>query len=159
MSSYAYCESVHAGGLSPWHIRELDQSGKLKLGGGITTNSLCGRVARGWDLNVPISLGHDKHTCRDCLIEFRAAAARPEGSGEVKTAWLLEAPGPKYVTVDDFGYFEWTTDANEALQYRTEAQAKEAHALLSDPYNTSSEGLFEEAGGAKNVQPREHAWP
>jgi hypothetical protein len=75
-SHYAYCESVHAGSLSPWHIRELDQTGKLRLGGGITTNSLCGRVARGWDLNVPIAFGHDKHTCRDCLVEFRAAALR-----------------------------------------------------------------------------------
>lgn len=77
--SYSYCESVHAGGLSPWHIRKLDRAG-LRLGGGITTNSLCGRVARGWDLNVPMGLAHDKHTCRDCLIEFRAAATRESGS-------------------------------------------------------------------------------
>lgn len=73
LDEYSYCESIHAGPLSPWHIRKL--TGGRKLGGGITTNSLCGRVAQGWDLSVPIALGHDRHTCRECLSEYRVATA------------------------------------------------------------------------------------
>ena len=77
---YTYCESVHATGNSPWHIRKLDQAG-LKLTGGLTTPSLCGRVKPfnidakdrgfgGWDLNVKIMPVHDQHTCAACLAEY-----------------------------------------------------------------------------------------
>lgn len=77
----------------------------------------------------------------------------------MKTAWLLEAPGPKYVTATDEGYFEWTTDANKAQRYASEKHAREAHSLLSDDDFAPSAGLFAEVGGGKNVLVREHAWP
>ena len=66
---YAFCESVHAGPLAPWHIRKLSDTG-LKLRGGIDTPSLCGRVrpfgdesgehrgTGGWDLRVRILPRH-----------------------------------------------------------------------------------------------------
>lgn len=65
---YAYCESVHATPWSRWHLRRLTEEG-LKLGGGVDTQSLCGRVKlrSGWDLDVPISSDHDDHTCPACL--------------------------------------------------------------------------------------------
>lgn len=40
---YAFCELVFATSLRPWCIRKLGKAG-LKLGGGIDTPSLCGRV-------------------------------------------------------------------------------------------------------------------
>ncbi len=40
---YAFCESVHAAPLAAWHIRRVGEAG-LKLGGGIDTPSLCGRL-------------------------------------------------------------------------------------------------------------------
>jgi hypothetical protein len=55
---YAFCESVHAGALAPWHIRRVTPAVGLKIGGGIDTPSLCGMVkaAQGWDLNVRIRM-------------------------------------------------------------------------------------------------------
>lgn len=55
MTTYSFCESVHASGASPWHIRKLDAAG-LKLSGGITSNSLCDRVRMpyGWDLRTEV---------------------------------------------------------------------------------------------------------
>lgn len=53
-----FCESITATSSSPWHVREtLEQ----KFGGGINTNSLCGRVRAsrgGWDLDVPFDSKH-----------------------------------------------------------------------------------------------------
>jgi hypothetical protein len=70
--TYSFCESVHATGTSPWHIRKLDTEGK-KLGGGITTSSLCGRVTRGWDLEAPITRHHlGSHVCPGCRDAFVA---------------------------------------------------------------------------------------
>lgn len=67
---YSFCESVHATGTSPWHIRKLDGEGK-KLSGGITTPSLCTRVTRGWDLEAPITLHHlGSHVCKTCREAF-----------------------------------------------------------------------------------------
>ncbi len=67
---YSFCESVHVTGPSPWHIRKLDPAGRM-LGGGITTPSLCGRVDRGWDLSVVISIHHLGHSCRACVTAFK----------------------------------------------------------------------------------------
>ena len=47
---YAFCETVHASALSPWHIRKLTEQGK-KLGGGADTPSLCG-LKVSWDLRT-----------------------------------------------------------------------------------------------------------
>ena len=49
----SFCESIHATGISPWCVRMLTDKGTF-LGGGVDTESLCGRVrvGLGWDLNV-----------------------------------------------------------------------------------------------------------
>jgi hypothetical protein len=85
---YAFCESVT--GIGPWHIRKLGPAG-LKLGGGIDTPSLCGRLrplgdhtaerlgGGGWDLEVRITpgqltpppVGTIPHVCRDCPGIYR----------------------------------------------------------------------------------------
>lgn len=69
----SFCESVHASGYSRWHIRGLTEAGR-KLGGGIDTPSLCGRVTKGWDLNVPITPQHANHTCSACWDEYAKLA-------------------------------------------------------------------------------------
>lgn len=68
---YVFCESVHASGTSPWHIRKLTEAG-LKLGGGIDTGSLCGHVeaGRGWDLAVEITAHHLAHACKECVENY-----------------------------------------------------------------------------------------
>ena len=71
MARYSFCESISAGPQSPWHLRELTSVGR-KLGGGIDTSSLCGRVKKGWDLEVEITAFHlKKNTCRDCLKRYQ----------------------------------------------------------------------------------------
>jgi hypothetical protein len=69
---FAFCESVHASGTSPWHIRNVFQ--RLHLTGGVDTPSLCGHVkpeVGGWDLNVKITEHHLKHTCPRCVEMYR----------------------------------------------------------------------------------------
>lgn len=73
---YAFCESVHASGLSPWHIRTIDPEKGLKLGGGIYSDSLCGHVHHGWDLNVVITEHHLGHSCPECVRAFREIIQR-----------------------------------------------------------------------------------
>lgn len=65
------CESVHAGPRSPFHIRYLDGAGK-KLGGGITTDSLCGHVkvkVGGWDLEGEFD-ARLPNLCAGCLAKY-----------------------------------------------------------------------------------------
>ena len=72
MPKFSFCESIHAGPKSPWHIRKLTEKGK-KLGGGIDTKSLCNVVNLGWDLEVDINPFHLEHTtCKKCLEVYRA---------------------------------------------------------------------------------------
>lgn len=67
---YSLCESVHASGRSPWHIRKLTAQGKF-LGGGIDTQSLCGHVKYGWDVNVEITPQVlDNCACKECRNLF-----------------------------------------------------------------------------------------
>lgn len=72
---YSFCESVHASSLSPWHIRPLTDAGR-KLGGGVDTPSLCGRVEvdKGWDLSVPFDAKNRAmgSICQKCLEVFNA---------------------------------------------------------------------------------------
>ena len=63
--TFSYCESIAATATSTWHIRKLTSKGR-KLGGGIDTPSLCGRVTSGWDLAVPIGTAPGKHICCEC---------------------------------------------------------------------------------------------
>ena len=76
---YAFCETVTAGGTTPWHIRQLTEKGP-KFGGGADTKSLCGREVA-WDLGVsdsrtsrteilPISPIHLGHCCKKCKESY-----------------------------------------------------------------------------------------
>ena len=63
---YAYCQSNY---VPKWHIRK--HNNKLYLSGGIDTNSLCGFVKQGWDLDYTISSIYDKYICKDCLNKYK----------------------------------------------------------------------------------------
>ena len=78
MSGYSFCESVWAGPKAPWHIRRITDKG-LKLGGGIDTTSLCGRVTNGWDIGVTITRDHLTHSCSRCAELYSVATAREGG--------------------------------------------------------------------------------
>lgn len=68
----SFCESIHATGASPWHVRML--VGEKKLGGGVDTPSLCGRVevGQGWDLQVEPTWDRliQNFVCQRCLKEL-----------------------------------------------------------------------------------------
>jgi len=70
IESLSFCESVTASSLSPWCVRKLTSAGK-KLGGGVDTESLCGRVrlGSGWDLDVEFSVNHPMF-CTKCLKRY-----------------------------------------------------------------------------------------
>lgn len=67
---FVFCESVAATGASPWHIRKLGIKGKM-FGGGIDTESLCGYVKVGWDIDVEITKHHLSHSCPRCVKLYR----------------------------------------------------------------------------------------
>lgn len=69
----SYCESVYATGTSPWHLRRLTAAGR-KLGGGVDTASLCGRVQPpyGWDLESKVDLLKGS-VCLACVAALCAA--------------------------------------------------------------------------------------
>lgn len=68
-SQFAFCESMHATGATPWHIRKLTTQG-LKFGGGADTKALCDRKVA-WDLHVKITSHHLTHCCLKCAQEFK----------------------------------------------------------------------------------------
>ena len=69
MDKYSFCENVHSGPFSRWHIRRLTDEGR-KLGGGADTLSLCGKKVH-WDLGVELKKHHlDHNTCPKCLKKF-----------------------------------------------------------------------------------------
>ena len=67
MDKYSFCEAVLATSVSPWCVRVLTPIGQ-KFGGGVDTDSLCGRVqdGMGWDLPVPFDIDHPS-ICLRCL--------------------------------------------------------------------------------------------
>ncbi len=70
---YSFCESVTATSRSPWCIRVLTEQGQ-KLGGGVDTPSLCGRVqpppkGNGWDLPVVFTVHHPS-ACPKCVEAY-----------------------------------------------------------------------------------------
>lgn len=67
---YAFCETITAGGASPWHIRKLSDRGP-KYSGGADTPALCGREVA-WDLRANITPFRIARCCRKCA----AALAR-----------------------------------------------------------------------------------
>lgn len=73
MTQYSFCESVTASSISPWCIRELDPAIGRKCGGGIDSDSLCGRVKaqHGWDLEVRVHAFHPS-ACPKCGVILNA---------------------------------------------------------------------------------------
>ena len=85
--------------------------------------------------------------------------------------WLIEAPGPRYLSVQRLSKsdtFEWTTDANKALAFRSEYQADAMMCALRqldrqiESYTNGGKlswgklfGFEPSLGNAKAV---EHAW-
>jgi hypothetical protein len=76
--AFAFCEPRWAVMNAPWCIRPITATG-LHLGGGVDTQSLCGRVhpvedmgsGGGWDLNVRLSKGQLARACPKCVAEYR----------------------------------------------------------------------------------------
>ena len=66
----SFCEPVWAGPLAPWCVRELTDKGRF-LGGGVDTDSFCGRVrdGEGWDLETAFDMDLD-HFCKLCRLEI-----------------------------------------------------------------------------------------
>jgi len=84
VAEFSFCESSSAGPQSPWHLRELTSEGR-KLGGGIDTRTLCGRVRAGWDLEVELTPFHlHTNTCKDCLERYQNLVAGSRKSGKGK---------------------------------------------------------------------------
>lgn len=76
LSAYSFCEPSTAGPCAPWCIRKLTAAGR-KLGGGVDTPSLCGRVSLtslggvgGWDIRVPVEMDHPG-ACKRCVAMLR----------------------------------------------------------------------------------------
>lgn len=67
---YAFCETVTAGGTTPWHIRPLTSKG-YKYGGGADTPALCGREVA-WDLGVEVDASRER-TCQRCRAKYLEA--------------------------------------------------------------------------------------
>ena len=75
---YSFCESVTATSISPLCIRVAE--GKTFPGGGVDSNSLCGRVKApmGWDIEiVPVDLDHPR-ACRFCVAIARSPGDHTE---------------------------------------------------------------------------------
>lgn len=68
-TGYAFCETILAGSLSPWHIRKLTERG-LKPGGGADSPALCGRKVA-WDIATPIRESLLKNACKKCQEVYR----------------------------------------------------------------------------------------
>jgi hypothetical protein len=72
IENLSFCESVHATGESPWHLRRLTSSGR-KLRGDVDTDSLCGLVESpdGWDVDVAVTASNVVTACPRCLLALR----------------------------------------------------------------------------------------
>ena len=79
--TYSFCEPVWVSTPAPWCVRPLTAKGR-KLGGGVDTKSLCGRVdpakGGGWDLSEEcvVSIGHS-HMCKRCKAALVEEIAKP----------------------------------------------------------------------------------
>lgn len=88
-AEFAYCERISAAG-NTWHIRPATGTG-LHLGGGIDSDSLCGKVVapNGWDIDVPVvpekavAMAHTvDHTGRQVCLDCATAAFPDEAPSE-----------------------------------------------------------------------------
>lgn len=83
--------------------------------------------------------------------EKAVRALEPERRAMPKTAWLIEAPGPKWIAIGDDASLLLTSDANESLHYSTEDEACAALAEFPcDELSSISEDAFVVT---------EHEWP
>jgi hypothetical protein len=69
MRDYSFCETVHVGSHSRWHIRKLSNVGQ-KFSGGADTPALCEAVVS-WDLKTKITEISLKNACSKCLVIYR----------------------------------------------------------------------------------------
>lgn len=74
-----------------------------------------------------------------------------------QTAWLIEAPGPRYLGTREIGHsnsFYWTADANAATRF---ADAKQADGVMM-AVRQLEPSLFAFAVLLGDAWPREHKW-
>jgi hypothetical protein len=74
-----------------------------------------------------------------------------------KTAWLIEAPGVRYLEAYEMSHscwFRWTTDQNKAIQFVDEKQADMTMMALRQ----LSPSLFGFAATLGMSRPVEHLW-
>jgi hypothetical protein len=72
-------------------------------------------------------------------------------------AWLIEAPGPRYLAprkINNMYDFVWTQDHNLALQFKDEAQAD----LTMMAIRALAPALFGFEVTLGNARPAEHGW-
>jgi hypothetical protein len=69
---FSFCETVTAGGGSPWHIRPLTERGRM-LSGGADTMALCGRKVS-WDVRAQINEANLRGACNLCALTYRSKA-------------------------------------------------------------------------------------
>jgi len=77
--------------------------------------------------------------------------------------WLIEAPGARYLAARKLGNheFHWTQDHNEAIAFRTEAQADITMMAIRDinrQINGFDKGLFGFEASLGNACAVEHGW-
>jgi len=80
LNKFSYMESVNATGTSRWHIRQIPNGENRKLGGGITTPSLCERIQKGWDLKTEVTQVFDPFTCKECLAQYLSHTEKPSST-------------------------------------------------------------------------------
>lgn len=79
--------------------------------------------------------------------------------------WLIEAPGPRYLAVQQLSNshnFEWTSDHNKALAFRSEEQADALMMAVRQMDRQMTgygrEGLFSFEQTIGNAKAVEHGW-
>lgn len=78
-------------------------------------------------------------------------------------AWVIEAPGPRYLATRNVGGwgFHWTADHNDALRFYSIQHADavmEAVRNLDRQINGFDKGLFAFEATLGNAKPVEHGW-
>lgn len=75
--------------------------------------------------------------------------------------WLIEAPGQRYLAVQRLNhgrYFEWTTDHDKALAFRSEEQADDLMMAVRHLAWLSNVVLFGFETTLGNAKAIEHGW-
>lgn len=105
----------------------------------------------------------------ECAEEFKlmeGEAARLVLAARKRTdfRWLIEAPGPRYLAIQRLSMsdnFEWTTDHDKALAFRSEGQADAlmmAVRQMSRQIHGFDKGLFGFEATIGNAKATEHGW-